>query len=101
MNSKSEYNRCALPRLTTKLGEKSLDKLEKEKLEEKEKEKELLKKIRDLKVAKSEQRREDPGRKDQPAEKRRKTSDETHIRVIVEKKNDEKRKETERSLRQT
>ena len=26
MNNKSEYNRCALPRLTTKLGEKDLEK---------------------------------------------------------------------------
>ena len=29
LNSKSEYNRCALPRLTTKLGEITMDKLEK------------------------------------------------------------------------
>ena len=29
VNSKSEYNRCALPRLTTKLGEITVDKLEK------------------------------------------------------------------------
>ena len=39
LNSKSEYNRCALPRLTTKLGEKGLDKLEKMRKEEKEREK--------------------------------------------------------------
>ena len=37
------YNRCALPRLTAKLGETSMDKLEKQKKEEKEKEKELIK----------------------------------------------------------
>ena len=29
LNSKSEYNRCALPRLTTKLGEINMDKIEK------------------------------------------------------------------------
>ena len=31
LNSKSEYNRCALPRLTAKLGEVTLASLEKEK----------------------------------------------------------------------
>ena len=36
LNSKSEYNRCALPRLTAKLGEVTLSSLEKEKREEKE-----------------------------------------------------------------
>ena len=30
MNNKCEYNRCALPRLTAKLGEKELDKWRKE-----------------------------------------------------------------------
>ena len=30
MNNKAEYNRCALPRLTAKLGEKDLDKWRKE-----------------------------------------------------------------------
>ena len=39
LNSKSEYNRCALPRLTAKLGNFSLDELDKKKKEKKEKEK--------------------------------------------------------------
>ena len=58
LNSKSEYNRCALPRLTAKLGEVTLSSLEKEKREEKEKEEELRKKIRDLKMRINEKRRE-------------------------------------------
>merc|ERR1712240_659110 len=37
LNSKSEYNRCALPRLTAKLGEMTMDKIEKLKNEEIEK----------------------------------------------------------------
>ena len=45
LNSKSEYNRCALPRLTANLGEASLSSLklslEKEQREEKEKEDDL------------------------------------------------------------
>ena len=81
LNSKSEYNRCALPRLTTKLGDTTVDNLEKMKKEaiEKEKElmkkireeKELMKKIRDLKVAQSAERREQVSKRNQPAEKRR------------------------------
>ena len=48
LNSKSEYNRCALPRLSAKLGEVSLSSLEKEKKLEKEQEDELRRKIRNL-----------------------------------------------------
>ena len=44
-NSKIEYNRCAIPRLTAMMGEESFSKLEKSKREEKEAEKELEKKI--------------------------------------------------------
>ena len=46
MNSKSEYNRCALPRLTAKLGEKDLEKWRKEDREEMEKEASLEEQIR-------------------------------------------------------
>ena len=53
LNSKSEYNRCALPRLTAKIGEESVGKLEKLKREEKEAERNLEKKIRDIKILRS------------------------------------------------
>ena len=46
LNAKSEYNRCALPRLTSKLGEKDLDRWRKEDREEQEKEASLEEKIR-------------------------------------------------------
>ena len=72
LNSKSEYNRCALPRLSAKLGEVSLSSLEKEKRAEKEQEEELRRKIRALKIKMGEKRREEPGAKDQPAPKKRK-----------------------------
>ena len=58
LNSKSEYNRCALPRLTAKIGNFTLDDLEKEKQKEKETERELVNKIRDLKVKKSRKKEE-------------------------------------------
>ena len=46
MNKKAEYNRCALPRLTAKLGEKELDKWREEDREEMEKEATIEEKIR-------------------------------------------------------
>ena len=70
LNSKSEYNRCALPRLSAKLGRVTLASLEKEKREEKEKEDELRKKIRNLRVKFSEKRRWEIKEKAQPATKR-------------------------------
>ena len=46
LNSKSEFNRCALPRLEVRLGEKEKTKLEKERIEEERRESELEKEIR-------------------------------------------------------
>ena len=91
LNSKSEYNRCALPRLTAKMGEESFSKLEKSKREEKEAEKELEKKIRAVKVLRSQSRRQEPSPSEQPAEKRRKLSKEEYRRVLQEKKEAKKR----------
>ena len=100
LNSKSEYNRCALPRLATKLGEIPMDKLEKQikqkKIEEKEREKELVRKIRELRVRQSYGRREKVSNLDQPAEKRRRTGQTTHKRVYQDNRKQNKRPETER-----
>ena len=49
LNSKSEFNRCSLPRLTVKLGDKEMDELSKTLREEQRKEDELERVIRDLK----------------------------------------------------
>ena len=53
LTSKSEYNRRALPRLKAKVGNYTLDELEKKKWEEKEKEKTLIGKVRNLQVTRS------------------------------------------------
>ena len=103
LNSRSEYNRCALPRLTAKLGEETFDKIDKEKREEKMAEIELTRKIRNLKVKKSQDRRELSSRMEQPAEKKRKTGEESHRRVIqnqniAEKRKDDEDKDRERIL---
>ena len=74
LNNKSEYNRCALPRLTAKLGERDLQKWREEDKEELEKEASIEEKIRLRKKEKSKRRAEasrrmEPG---QPKKKRMK-----------------------------
>ena len=92
LNSKSEYNRCALPRLTANLGEIPMEKLEKKKREEKEEERKLQGKIRDLRIRISKTRRELPRENQQPAQKKRKTGTITYRRVINMDMEGEKRK---------
>ena len=61
LNSKAEYNRCSIPRLTTKLGEKEtkdwLKKHEKTAWEEKEQEAELRKKIFEIRKERNQKQR--------------------------------------------
>ena len=92
LNSRSEYNRCALPRLTARLGDDVYDKVDKEKKEEKHEEYELEKKIRDLKIKLGKSRREDVGKREQPPEKKRKIGVEEYKRVMQSEKHPEKRK---------
>ena len=56
MNNKSEYNRCALPRLTCKLGEKDLEKWRQEDKLELAKEATIEEKIRERKKVKNKAR---------------------------------------------
>ena len=100
LNSKSEYNRCALPRLTAKVGEENSKKMEKEKREEKEEERNLERKIREMKIRKSIERREQPGTNEQPAGKKRKLNKHEYKRVLQEKKEAKKRdREEENNMR--
>ena len=78
LNSKSEYNRCALPRLAAKLGERTLDKMEKEVMEEKAKGRELARNIRDMKIKRGKERREPTRAADQPANKKRRINEYEH-----------------------
>ena len=95
LNSKNEYNRCALPRLTAKIGNLTIDKMEKQKKEEKEMERKLLAEIRKLKMKRSMKRREQPGQMVQPAQKRRKIEKNEYIRVLQVEQKQEKRNGTE------
>ena len=66
LNSKSEYNRCSIPRLSTMLGEREVKEgIEKEEIE-KRKEMEILRKIRMLRKERNRDRRD---REDQKEEK--------------------------------
>ena len=64
-----------------------MDKIEKIQREEKEKERNLMRKIRDLKVKQSENRRERVRNSDQPAKNRRKTGSESYKRVEQDERN--------------
>ena len=74
MNNKAEYNRCALPRLTTKLGERDLEKWREEDRLEHLREATIEEKIRLRKKERQKKRGEANRRRDkeQPARKKRK-----------------------------
>ena len=73
LNSKSEYNRCSIPRLTTKMGEKEIKEWEKtrqkSKKEESEQEAEIKRKIYEIRKEKMKSRR--CGENDNLPQKRR------------------------------
>ena len=71
LNSKAEYNRSAVPRLATKIGESQYKKWEKDIEIEKEKHEKLEERIRQLRKERNKERR-NPGQRQQPAGKRRK-----------------------------
>jgi hypothetical protein len=74
MNNKSEYNRCAHPRLTTKLGESNMERWREEDRLEHQQEATIEEKIRVRKKARAKKRAEANRRRErcQPAKKRRK-----------------------------
>ena len=72
LNSKSEYNRCALPRLATKIGENDYKKWEETQQEDKEKELEMERKIRTMRMMRNKKRQPTPSAQQQPAKKKRK-----------------------------
>ena len=83
LNSRSEFNRCSLPRLSTRLGEKDGGELEREMKEIKDEDDLLEKKIREFRKSKSKARLL-PSR-EEPARKRRKLEKGEEDRVSVRK----------------
>ena len=95
LNSKSEYNRCALPRLTTKLGEEDFEKWKKEQIEEKKKEEDLKKKIRLLRKERNKGGNDQFNTRHLPPMKKRKLS-EGKFKTVKQLFNGWKKEERER-----
>jgi hypothetical protein len=80
LNSRSEYNRCSIPRLSTRLGDKEYKKYEKGLEEEKEKEEMMEKRIREMRKMRNKNRKP-RSQQTNPAPKRRKTGQKTFTRT--------------------
>jgi hypothetical protein len=80
LNSRSEYNRCSLPRLSTRLGDSDYKKFEKDLEEVKKKEEALEQRIRDMRKTRNKARRPRSQKTNPPAKKRR-TGKETSTRT--------------------
>ena len=76
LNSKSEYNRCSLPRLSTRMGDKEYKKYEKKQELAKRKEEMLESRIREMRKTRNKNRKSRT-QKSAPPAKRRKTGQET------------------------
>ena len=98
LNSRSEFNRCAVPRLMCKLGDKTFKKHEQEMELDMAREETQVYKIRELIKARNKERGQRLNRKD-PAAKRRKLNNEMHEtrqeQQELEKSSQEKRKSDE------
>ena len=95
LNSRSEYNRCAVPRMATKIGDKDSDQASREKKEDERKKNEIEEKIRKIRKEKNCERMTEPNK----TNKRRKL-DNNEFEVINEtwgrpdkKENRDKRQE--------
>ena len=104
LNSKSEYNRCALPRLSTKIGENAYKKWEADSDADMKKEQDLEARIRILKIERNKklgkQRKQTCKIQDQPAGKRRKLGENRWKKVYQNKSEErEKRKHQEQGRR--
>ena len=82
LNSRAEYNRCAIPRLSSKIGENEFKKWEEEGEREKEREEVLKEKILKLKFEK--QRRDQEERKQANKERQPKTKQSANKRQKLE-----------------
>ena len=80
LNSRSEYNRCSLPRLTTQIGEQEFDKYNKELLEEKKQEEKLEQKIRTIRKLRNKNRLM-PSKPLNQGTKRRKINENEYITI--------------------
>ena len=103
LNSKSEYNRCSIPRLTTKMGEKELKEWEKNKelsrKEEKEREDEIKRKIYEIRREKNKERRNEE-KEPLQATKRRKIGENEYKNVRQDERSQQEKREGENQAEQ-
>ena len=92
LNSKSEYNRCALPRLATKIGENDFKKWEETQKDDKDKEIEMERKIRTMRMQRNKQRQPALTSQQLPAHKKRKIDTNRYFKVFQSQEEGEKRK---------
>ena len=96
MNSKSEYNRCSLPRLTAKLGESDYDEKKKlEKLEEKKEEKRVREEIRVRRKERCKDWRGEEEELEKQTHKRRKVGEAGEYKKVLQKSKPGKAERTE------
>ena len=81
MIPKSEYNRCSLPRLTAKMGEREITRFKKELEEEKRKEEALENEIKMMRKERNKERIGEHTKREQPSEKRRKLEESRWVSV--------------------
>ena len=89
LNSKSEYNRCALPRLGLKMGEAEFKEKRKEDEEEKKREEDIENKIKEMKKERAKWRRRIP--RNQPDRKRMRMEDGEKAVCLQEKRSEEEK----------
>ena len=80
LNSRAEWNQCALPRLTTRMGDQEMKDWEKEISEERKKEEILEEKVRIFRKSKLKARLETGNAQKNPS-KRRKTNDTNYLTI--------------------
>ena len=103
LNSKSEYNCCALPRLGTKLGERETKEKREEVEEEERKEQELEERIRNLRKDRQRLRRNNR-QPNQPRKKKQKMDTDKDIEVanlVQDMRRGEKRKEKQLDIQES
>ena len=94
LNSRSEFNRCAVPRLMCKLGDKNLKKYEQDVDRDMAREENQIEKIRELIKERNKKRAQRQRR--EPTAKRRKTDSETYVKGQEQEMHSQQRQEQEK-----
>ena len=92
LNSKSEYNRCALPRLTAKMGEENFKQMDKARQAEKLEERNLERKIADMKERRKRSKTQ-RGEKNQELQNNQQEREENSINISIKEYSRKRKKQ--------